>query len=100
VTIVPIVNSTAVANGTRCGSDGLDLARVCPGNSQGSVTEMDAAKISALISQSDYLIDLHTGGKLFDIYPLAGYMLHPKQQCAGTAKGNGQGIWTPHHLGY
>ena len=77
VTIVPIVNSTAVANGTRCGADGLDLARVCPGNSQGSVTEMDAAKISSLIMQSDYLIDLHTGGKLFDIYPLAGYMLHP-----------------------
>ena len=77
VTIVSIVNSTAVSNGTRCGADGLDLARVCPGNSQGSVTEMDAAKISALISQSNYLIDLHTGGKLFDIYPLAGYMLHP-----------------------
>lgn len=77
VTIVPIVNSTAVAKGSRYGADGLDLARVCPGNSQGSVTEMDAAKISALIMHSDYLIDMHTGGKLFDIYPLAGYMLHP-----------------------
>ena len=77
VTIVPIVNSTAVANGSRYGADGLDLARVCPGNSQGSVTEVDAAKISALIKHSDYLIDMHTGGKLFDIYPLAGYMLHP-----------------------
>lgn len=77
VTIVPIVNSTAVAKGSRYGDDGLDLARVCPGNSQGSVTEIDAAKVSELIRQSDYLIDLHTGGKLFDIYPLAGYMLHP-----------------------
>ena len=77
VTIVPIVNTTAVANGSRYGSDGLDLARACPGNSQGSVTEVDAAKISAIIVQSDYLIDMHTGGKLFDIYPLAGYMLHP-----------------------
>jgi len=77
VTIIPIVNSTAVANGTRCGVDGLDLARVCPGNSQGSATEIDAARISVLISQSDYLIDLHTGGKLFDIHPLSGYMLHP-----------------------
>jgi hypothetical protein len=77
VTIVPIVNTTAVANGSRYGSDGLDLARACPGNSQGSVTEVDAAKISTIIVQSDYLIDMHTGGKLFDIYPLAGYMLHP-----------------------
>jgi hypothetical protein len=79
VTIVPIVNTTAVANGSRYGSDGLDLARACPGNSQGSVTEVDAAKISELIMHSDYLIDMHTGGKLFDIYPLAGYMLHPDQ---------------------
>lgn len=77
VTIVPIVNTTAVANGSRYGADELDLARVCPGDSQGSVTEMDAAKISAIIMQSDYLIDMHTGGKLFDIYPLAGYLLHP-----------------------
>ena len=77
VTIVPIVNTTAVANGSRYGSDGLDLARVCPGDPQGSATEMDAANISAIIMQSDYLIDMHTGGKLFDIYPLAGYMLHP-----------------------
>jgi len=79
LTIVPIVNTTAVANGSRYGSDGLDLARVCPGNNQGSVTEVDAAKISELIMHSDYLIDMHTGGKLFDIYPLAGYMLHPDQ---------------------
>ena len=77
VTIVPIVNTTAVANGNRHGSDGLDLARVCPGEAQGSVTEMDAANISTIIRQSDYLIDMHNGGKLFDIYPLAGYMLHP-----------------------
>jgi predicted deacylase len=77
LTIAPIVNTTAVANGSRYGSDGLDLARVCPGNNQGSVTEVDAAKISELIMHSDYLIDMHTGGKLFDIYPLAGYMLHP-----------------------
>lgn len=80
VTIVPIVNGTAVAKGSRYGLDGLDLARVCPGNPQGSVTEIDAAKISALIMQSDYLIDMHTGGKLFDIYPLAGYMLHPENK--------------------
>ncbi len=95
VTIVPIVNSTAVANGTRCGSDGLDLARVCPGNSQGSVTEMDEAKISALISQSDYLIDLHTGGKLFDIYPLAGYMLHPNNNVLEQQRGMARAFGLP-----
>jgi hypothetical protein len=81
VTIVPIVNTTAVAKGSRYGEDGLDLARVCPGNNQGSVTEIDAAKISVLISQSDYLIDMHTGGKLFDIYPLAGICFTQTMMC-------------------
>lgn len=77
--IVPIVNSTAVAKHLRKGTDGLDLARVCPGKSNGSPTERDAAAVSELIVESDYLIDLHTGGKILDIYPLAGYMIHPSQ---------------------
>lgn len=77
VIIVPVVNSTAVANHSRYGEDGLDLARICPGNSTGTSSEKDAAVVSQLISTADYLIDLHTGGKIFDIYPLAGYMLHP-----------------------
>lgn len=77
VTIVPVVNRTAYARGSRFGGDGLDLARVCPGNLTGSVTERDAAFISEKISETDYYIDMHTGGAAFDIFPLAGYMLHP-----------------------
>lgn len=76
VTVVPVVNASAFAAGTRCGADGLDLARTCPGNPEGSVTEVAAAHISALIREADYYIDLHTGGRLLSIYPLAGYMLH------------------------
>ena len=77
VTIVPMVNSSAVLSNSRYGPDGLDLARICPGNSAGTVSEQAAAVVSALILKADYFIDLHTGGRLFDIYPLAGYMLHP-----------------------
>ena len=77
VVIVPYVNSSAVALHSRCGDDGLDLARICPGNIEGSSSEKDAAGISALINNADYLIDMHTGGKIFDIFPLAGYMIHP-----------------------
>lgn len=80
VIIVPIVNASAVGLYRRYGDDGLDLARICPGNSNGTSTEKDAALVSELIAKADYLIDLHTGGKIFDIYPLAGYMLHPSQQ--------------------
>lgn len=79
VLIVPCVNSTAVELHTRFGDDGLDLARVCPGNVNGSSTEKDAAEISELIKHSDYLIDLHTGGRILDIFPMVGYMLHPTE---------------------
>lgn len=77
VSIVPISNESAHNFGMRMGEDGLDLARTCPGNSKGTVTERAASEISILIRKSDYLIDMHTGGLCYDIYPLAGYMLHP-----------------------
>jgi len=79
VTIVPIVNPTAYETSSRLGEDGLDLARICPGHIDGSSTEKEAAKVSALIAQADYLVDMHTGGVMYDIYPLAGYMLHQNE---------------------
>ena len=39
VTFVPIVNEAAFLRGHRCAEDNLDLARSCPGNWNGSVTE-------------------------------------------------------------
>lgn len=76
VIVCPIVNANAFLKGSREGDDGLDLARICPGNPEGSDSEIAAAQISSLIHQADYYIDLHTGGSAFDIIPLAGYMLH------------------------
>lgn len=77
VTIVPYSNESAYNQGSRFGEDGLDLARTCPGKSEGTVTERAASEISILIGKSDYFIDMHTGGLSYDIYPLTGYMLHP-----------------------
>jgi len=77
VILVPGVNETAVAAHLRCGSDGLDLARTCPGDPAGTPTQADAYRVSELIRAADALIDLHTGGRLFDIHPMAGYMVHP-----------------------
>ena len=36
VTIVPVSNESAYANGRRFGEDGLDLARICPGSPKGT----------------------------------------------------------------
>jgi predicted deacylase len=80
VTIVPVANIFAFDLGNRCGADGLDLARTLPGKERGSITYKTAKAISDLIRTSDYLIDLHTGGTLFDIMPLSGYMLHPVKE--------------------
>lgn len=79
VTLVPVVNEAAFQCGSRTAEDGLDLARVCPGDLQGTVTQRIAHELSQLICYSDFYIDLHTGGTKLSIYPLAGYMLHEDQ---------------------
>lgn len=75
-TLVPVVNEPAFRRASRTAEDGLDLARTCPGRSDGTITEVIAAEISSLIRDSDFLIDLHTGGTRYTLAPLAGYMLH------------------------
>lgn len=80
VIIVPVVNENAMIKGSRLGNDKLDLARICPGKINGNSTEKAAAQISNLIEKADYFIDLHTGGKCFNIASLAGYLLHPHNE--------------------
>lgn len=93
VTIVPVSNPSAFMSKSRYGEDGLDLARICPGNETGTPSERAAHAISEKIRSSDILIDFHTGGMAMDIYPLVGYMLHPdpailtKQQALAEATG-------------
>jgi predicted deacylase len=77
VTLVPVVNEPAFRRGSRVAEDGLDLARTCPGRSDGSVTERIAHELSELIRAADYYIDLHTGGTRLRVLPLVGHMLHP-----------------------
>jgi len=79
VSLVPVVNEPAFQMASRYGPDGLDLARVCPGDASGSITMQIAAQVSELIKSSDYYIDMHGGGHLYDISPFAGYVLHQDQ---------------------
>lgn len=77
ITLIPIVNEESYHLGRRTAEDNLDLARTCPGKATGSITEQVAAALSTEIAKADYFIDLHSGGKVLDIFPMAGYMLHP-----------------------
>ena len=80
LTLVPCVNEAAFLRGHRTASDGLDLARVCPGRADGSVTERTAAALSELIQRADFYIDLHTGGTEHSVQPMTGYTLHKKPE--------------------
>jgi predicted deacylase len=80
VTLVPVVNEPAFHLGQRAAEDRLDLARTCPGRPDGTVTERIAHAVSQLIRSADYYIDLHTGGIRLQVYPLAGYTLHPRSE--------------------
>lgn len=74
--LVPVVNEAAFLRGHRCaGEDDLDLARTCPGNPEGTVTERAASAVSDLIHEADAYIDLHTGGTELAVWPLSGYQL-------------------------
>ncbi len=75
LTLLPIANQSAVDQHSRYGEDGKDLARTFPGDPQGSPTEQVAAAVNDLISTADLYIDLHTGGRAMDVYPLSGYGL-------------------------
>ena len=77
LTLVPVVNEAAYLRGTRTAEDGLDLARVCPGDPDGSVTLRTAHALSGLIRSADCYIDLHTGGSPSSVWPMTGYGLHP-----------------------
>jgi len=61
VTVIPVANPLAFAAGRRLSpDDGLDLNRVCPGRSNGQVTERLAAALSTVIRRNaDFLFTLH-----------------------------------------
>jgi predicted deacylase len=86
VTLVPVVNERAFELRNRCGADGLDLARTCPGNPVGSPTEQVADALARLIQSADLYIDLHSGGIVMDVYPLAGYMLVSSERVLETQR--------------
>jgi predicted deacylase len=56
-------------------TDGLNLARVFPGNASGDPTEQVAAFLTEnLIKGADLVIDLHSAGKNLDMALLCGYV--------------------------
>lgn len=73
---VPVVNVPAFEAGRRMNYDYQDLARVFPGDTQGTTTERIAhAFTHHCIAHADYYCDLHSAGQFYEIMPLVGYGL-------------------------
>ena len=87
LTLAPIVNEAAFRRCDRSAEDELDLARTCPGRSDGSITERVAYELAQHIREADYYIDLHTGGAKLSVWPLTGYMLHANADVLGKQRG-------------
>lgn len=73
--VAPAANRDAMAGASRCSvSDGLNLARVFPGDVDGAPTEQIAALILAhVIRPAQVVIDLHSGGNALASAFFAGY---------------------------
>ena len=72
---VPVCNPPAQAASKRCSPlDGLNLARVFPGNPAGTVTQRIAHVLeSTVLARADFLIDLHSSGTEIEMPLLVGY---------------------------
>lgn len=92
--MVPVCNMPAYEAATRSSPiDGLNLARVFPGDRQGTVTQQIAYWLTEkLLKQVDFFIDLHSGGVAYHIPTLIGYIysddpLGRRSQAAARAFG-------------
>ena len=74
--MVPICNMPAYEAATRSSPiDGLNLARVFPGDANGTITQRIAYWIGEkLLRHADFYIDLHSGGATYNIPTLIGYI--------------------------
>jgi predicted deacylase len=72
---VPVMNPLAFESGTRLSPvDYLNLNRVFPGKERGFLTERLAyLYINEVAKQADYIIDLHGGGNIQSLAPMAIY---------------------------
>ncbi len=79
--MIPVCNMPAFETITRSSPiDGLNLARVFPGDPTGSITQRIADLIATkILPNADFYIDLHSGGMMYDIPTLAGYIHHQSE---------------------
>jgi predicted deacylase len=94
--MVPVCNIPAFETITRSSPiDGLNLARTFPGDGGGSITERIAHVIATqILPDADFYIDLHSGGVMYDIPTLAGY-IHDNGELGARSLAGAQAFGAP-----
>lgn len=73
--VVPVAHPAAFEADTREAPTGGNLARMFPGDPNGTAVERTAAALTdAVLSEADMLVDLHTAGRHYDMPLMAGYI--------------------------
>ncbi|MBT3604584.1 MAG: hypothetical protein HN521_16120 [Candidatus Latescibacteria bacterium] len=94
--MIPVCNVPAFETITRSSPiDGLNLARVFPGDATGSITPRIAHLIATkILPKADFYIDLHSGGIMYDIPTLAGY-IHAENELGRKSFAGAQAFGAP-----
>ena len=86
VIMTPSANMPATINNSRCSPiDALNLNRVFPGSSSGTVTQKIASyMLEVLVPRANYVVDLHAGGRRYGSLCYA--MMHRYEKRATTQR--------------
>jgi N-alpha-acetyl-L-2,4-diaminobutyrate deacetylase len=94
VVLIPVASPLAFEAGTRVTPpDSVNLARVFPGNPEGSPTERLAYFLFETFGRTcDFLIDLHSGGVEYDFLPVSGFRGEPAPENPSFAAARAMGL--------
>jgi len=94
--MVSVCNMPAYETATRSSPiDGLNLARVFPGDVNGTITQRIAYWLTEkLIKHADFYIDLHSGGATYNIPTLIGY-IHDESEIGRRSLAGAQAFGAP-----
>lgn len=94
VILIPVASPLALDAGTRVTPpDGVNLARVFPGNPEGSPTERLAYFLFETFGRTcNYLIDLHSGGVEYDFLSVSGFRGEPSPENPSFAAARAMGL--------
>lgn len=94
--MLPISNMPAYESALRSSPiDGLNLARVFPGDKHGTITQRIAYWITEkLLKYTDFFIDLHSGGIAYNIPTLIGY-IHSNNDLGQRSRAGAEAFGAP-----